>query len=260
MQKRFFTMSRFFAIVFAVVIGLAAYTDASARGGDKHWGYEGAEGPEHWGELSKKYKACSEGEKQSPIDITGAKGADLKNIKFDYKPSKINILNNGHTIQVNYDKGSSITVDGTEFKLLQFHFHTPSEHVVRGGSYDMEMHLVHKSNKGELAVVGVLVREGEENPAFADMWGHLPERASTKKSLRQTVNAADLLPGHKAYFKYSGSLTTPPCSEGVKWHVLTTPIEMSAGQIEAIEAIMHENNRPVQPLNERSLEKDVSRR
>lgn len=248
------------AVIFAVVIGLAAYTSAYAGGGKKHWGYEGVEGPEHWGELSKEYKACSEGKKQSPINITGAKGADLKNIKFEYKPSRINILNNGHTVQVDYDKGSSITVDGQEFKLLQFHFHTPSEHVVGGESFNMEMHLVHKSNKGGLAVVGVLIREGEENPAFAVMWGHLPEKAHTKKSLNEQVNAKDLLPGNRAYYKYSGSLTTPPCSEGVRWHVLTTPIEMSAEQIEAIEAIMHMNNRPVQPLHGRSLEKDVSRR
>src|SRR3990170_8032418 len=181
MAKRFFY--GLLAVVLAVFIGLAAFSGVEASGGQKHWGYEGEEGPEHWGELSGEFKACAEGKKQSPIDITNAKGEDLKNIEFDYKPSKINILNNGHTVQVDYDKGSSIKVDCTEFKLLQFHFHTPSEHVVDGGTFDMEMHLVHKSNTGELAVVGVLIKEGKENPAFAAMWGRLPDKANMKMSL-----------------------------------------------------------------------------
>ena len=242
------------AILVVMLIGLFGYTSSeAAKGGHAHWGYEGEGGPEHWGELNKDYAACSEGKSQSPVDITKATKGKLSKIEFDYKPTKLNILNNGHTVQVNYDKGSSITVGGQKYRLLQFHFHTPSEHTIDGKSFGMEMHLVHKSNKGELAVVGVLLDKGAENSAFKTTWDNLPEKANQKKSVKVSVNAADLIPGVRAYYAYSGSLTTPPCSEGVKWHVLSTPLEMSEEQIDTIHSIIHDNNRPVQPLNSREL-------
>lgn len=252
-KARKFNLKRpFLALLIVMVIGLLAYTDSEAGKGG-HWGYEGEHGPEHWGEMKHEYGACSKGTSQSPIDITGATGGKLSKISFDYKPTKLNILNNGHTVQVNYDKGSSIKVGGKTYRLLQFHFHTPSEHMVDGRSFGMEMHLVHKSNKGELAVVGVLLDKGSENLAFKTIWDNLPEKANQKKSVNASVNVADLLPGNKAYYAYSGSLTTPPCSEGVKWHVLKTPVEMSEEQLGAIQAIMHDNNRPVQPLHSRKV-------
>jgi carbonic anhydrase len=242
------------AFLVVILVGLFGYTNSEAKGGHgAHWGYEGDGGPEHWGELNKDYAACSKGESQSPIDITGAAKGKLSKIKFNYKPTKLNILNNGHTVQVNYDKGSSIEVGGEKYRLLQFHFHTPSEHTVDGRSFGMEMHLVHKSNKGELAVVGVLLDKGAENKAFKIIWENLPEKANQKKSVKVSVNAADLMPSSKVYYAYSGSLTTPPCSEGVKWHVLRTPLEMSEEQIDIIHSIIHDNNRPVQSLNDRKL-------
>ncbi len=242
------------ALLVVALVAVFGYTNSEAgKGKHARWGYEGEGGPEYWGELKKDYAACSEGKSQSPIDITKATKGKLSKIIFNYKPTKLNILNNGHTVQVDYDKGSYIKVGGEKYRLLQFHFHTPSEHTVDGKSFGMEMHLVHKSNKGGLAVVGVLLEKGAENSAFKTMWGNLPEKVNQKKSVKVSVNAADLIPDNKAYYAYSGSLTTPPCSEGVKWHVLKTSLEMSEEQIDTIHSIIHDNNRPVQPLNSRKL-------
>lgn len=218
-----------------------------------HWTYEGEHGPEHWGGMMDEYAACGQGQAQSPIDIAGAQDEAMPDIGFVYKPSKINILNNGHTIQVSYDEGSAITLDGVTYNLLQFHFHDPSEHTVAGKPFAMELHLVHKNAKGELAVVGVLIEEGKENAAFNTIWKSLPKKADEKVSLVDVISADDLLPKGRAYYRYPGSLTTPPCSEGVSWLVLKEPIQMSAAQINAFKEIIHENARPVQPLNKRSV-------
>ena len=239
------------AAAFALGLSLAAFNANAASGG--HWGYEGEHGPEHWGHMSGEYKACSEGKTQSPIDLTNATAEELADITFDYKASKLNVVNNGHTVQVNYDNGSSISVNGSQYNLLQFHFHTPSEHTVNGKFYGNEMHIVHKNDKGELAVVGVLIEKGEENAAYKAIWSNLPKKADEKKSVAVDINAADLLPKEKEYFTYMGSLTTPPCSENVRWIVLQTPIQMSEGQIAEIQKIMHKNNRPVQKLHDRTL-------
>ena len=239
------------AAAFALGLSLAAFNANAASGG--HWGYEGEHGPEHWGHMSGEYKACSEGKTQSPIDLTNATAEELADITFDYKASKLNVVNNGHTVQVNYDNGSSISVNGSQYNLLQFHFHTPSEHTVNGKFYGNEMHIVHKNDKGELAVVGVLIEKGEENAAYKAIWSNLPKKADEKKSVAVDINAADLLPKEKEYFTYMGSLTTPPCSENVRWIVLQSPIQMSEGQIAEIQKIMHKNNRPVQKLHDRTL-------
>lgn len=244
-------------VLFAAVVALGlSFAAADAGAGDKHgphWAYEGEHGPEQWGRVSKEFHACSEGKAQSPIDLADATPEALSEIRFNYKSSRLNLVNNGHTVQVNYDGGSSIDVDGSEYNLVQFHFHTPSEHTVEGRSYGNEMHLVHRNDKGQLAVVGVLVEEGEENAAYRAIWSNLPANAGEEKSVDAVIKAEELIPGERSYFTYSGSLTTPPCSESVKWIVLKEPIQMSAAQIEDIGKIMHKNNRPVQPLNERAL-------
>lgn len=236
-----------------LAIGLSLATSGAFAASGAHWGYEGDHGPEHWGHMKSEYKACAEGKTQSPIDLTGAVAAELGDIKFDYNASKLNVLNNGHTVQVNYDGGSSITVDGEQYNLLQFHFHTPSEHTVAGKSFGNEMHLVHKNDKGELAVVGVLIEKGAENAAYKAIWSNLPKKADEKKSVAVDINASELLPKEKDYFTYSGSLTTPPCSENVRWIVLQSPIQMSEAQIKEIQKIMHKNNRPVQKMHDRTL-------
>ncbi|OGQ65027.1 MAG: hypothetical protein A2V21_305595 [Deltaproteobacteria bacterium GWC2_55_46] len=242
----------------AVAFGLsfAAFGVQAAEKHAPHWGYEGEHGPEHWGHMSGDFKACSEGKTQSPIDLANATPAELSDIKFNYKASRLNTVNNGHTVQVNYEEGSSIVVDGSEYNLVQFHFHTPSEHTVDGKSFGNEMHLVHKNALGQLAVVGVLVETGKEHGAYKAIWSNLPAKANEKKSVDVSINAADLLPKEKGYFTYSGSLTTPPCSESVKWIVLNAPIQMSEKQIADIQKIMHKNNRPVQPKNARTLKVD----
>lgn len=240
------------ALAFALSIIPAACSQASETS-HPHWSYEGESGPEHWGAISGDYAACSQGKTQSPIDISTTKDEPLADISFAYKPSKTNIINNGHTIQVNYDEGSSITLNGAQYNLAQFHFHDPSEHTVGGKPFAMEIHLVHKNAKGELAVVGVLIKEGMENAALAETWKSLPKKADEKMTLKAGINAEDILPKDRAYYRYSGSLTTPPCSEGVNWLVLKTPVEMSKAQIEAFKEIIHANARPVQPLGDRTI-------
>jgi carbonic anhydrase len=196
---------------------------------------------------------------QSPIDIANPNQADLENISFDYGTTALNILNNGHTVQVNYDSGSSIMLDGKTYNLVQFHFHTPSEHTVNNQSYAMEVHFVHSDASGNLAVVGVLVTAGAENSAYAPILNNAPaEEAEEETIAGVTIDADDLLPTSKRYFTYGGSLTTPPCSEGVKWLVLVEPIEMSQAQIDALANILHNNNRPVQSLNGRTPQEDTT--
>lgn len=225
-----------------------------------HFEYEGEDGPERWAKLSDYYEDCSDGNEQSPIDLTNASMTDLENIVFEYGETAVNIINNGHTIQVNAAPGSQIVVKNDEtdslYSLLQFHFHAPSEHVVNSQAYPLEMHLVHRGENNDLAVVGVLIAKGVENAAFTPVWDHLPEEETGINATGTTVNLNALLPADRATYRYSGSLTTPPCSEGVTWLVMQNSVEMSAEQIAAFTEIIHENNRPLQPIKARRLELD----
>jgi carbonic anhydrase len=224
-----------------------------------HWEYEGEEGPEHWGEIGPEYALCGDGHAQSPIDITGAGATNLADITFHYNPSALNIFNNGHTIQVNYDAGSSITYNEIDYQLLQFHFHTPSEHTIDGEAAEMEVHFVHRNEAGNLAVVGVMMNVGDEaNAPLASVFDHLPAEKGDPQANEWTVNASDVLPAAHLYDTYTGSLTTPPCSQGVRWLVLTEPITISEAQFEAFKAIFEMNARPVQPLNHRDLLVDTA--
>ena len=223
------------------------------------WGYEAENGPEVWGQLSPEYRPCSVGIHQSPIDLVNPTQAKLSPIIFNYQSTSLNIQNTGNTIQVAYSKGSWIEIDGTKYHLLEFHFHAPSEHTVAGNLYDMEIHLVHESEEGSLAVIGGLIKSGSINTAFNSFWHYLPSVSGESRQINEVIlNAFDLLPSTKHTYRYNGSLTTPPCSEDVKWFVLTTPIEMSQSQIAAFKAIMSGNNRPVQPLNGRELLVDAT--
>lgn len=222
-----------------------------------HWGYEGAHGPEHWGSLDPAFAVCSNGREQSPIDLTGAEPRPLSEIGFDYAPSPICIVNNGHSIQVDYQAGSGIVLDGTRYELVQFHFHHRSEHTVDGADFPLEMHLVHAGADGALAVVGIFLEEGGTNEALAPVFGQMPGEAGPAAVVPGTVDAAALLPERRTTWRYPGSLTTPPCSEGVSWLVMTEPVTASRGQVEAFRAIFPVNNRPVQPLNGRRLVTDA---
>ena len=235
------------------------------------WGYEAENGPDVWGQLSPEYILCAEGRHQSPIDLVNATPAKLPPILYEYHAmTDLNIRNTGHTIEVAYPEGNWIEVDGTRYQLLQFHFHAPSEHTVAGKLFDMEMHLVHGSEEGNLAVVGLLIEKGSHNFAFDPVWAHLPAAPGETQHITVDVDprfmlsangqVEDIAPSYlDSCYRYDGSLTTPPCSEDVKWIVLTTPIEMSETQIAAFKAIIHDNNRPVQPLNGRKLLVNVGR-
>ena len=236
------------------VVTIAASVTTHAGSGHGHWGYTGQAGPEHWGELTQAFTACKTGTRQSPIDInvTQLLPANLGDIRFDYQSISPEVVNNGHTIQVNYTEGSSFSVANRQFELAQFHFHTPSENTVNGKAYDMEMHLVHKNTSGELAVVGVFFKQGKQNAELDKLWRHLPEHSGEKHMLSDTsLSAANLLPKNRSYAHFNGSLTTPPCSEGVNWFVVNEPLEASAEQITRISRIIGNNARPVQQLNNR---------
>ena len=240
----------------AVIIGSLVFLVANTYAGSSvHWGYSGHEGPEHWGELSKKYSVCSSGKNQSPIDIANTIEANLEIIQFDYTSSALDIINNGHAIQINYAAGSQITLEGNTYKLLQYHFHTPSENTIQGKFYPMEAHFVHADDAGNLAAIGVMFNEGKENSQIAKIWKHMP--ASLGKTYTDSstkINGIDLMPADKEYYRFNGSITTPPCSEGVKWMVMKDALEVSDVQVKKFKKTMHgDTNRPVQPTNSRAV-------
>jgi carbonic anhydrase len=235
----------------------AAFVLASitASGGEKiHWGYSGDEGPENWGQLAPEFALCSTGKNQSPIDLAGFIEADLSPIDFRYTTWATEILNNGHTVQVNFAEGSSISLAGHAFALKQFHFHAPSENQIDGQSFPMEVHLVHADKDGHLAVVAVVLVEGMSSEAIAKLWKQMPKEAGDKHLLSTKISASELLPGNKDYYRFNGSLTTPPCTEGVWWLVMKDPVAVSKEQIETFSHVMHHaNNRPVQSVNARPV-------
>jgi carbonic anhydrase len=236
-----------------LVATLPCALQAQAEG--KHWSYGKHGGPAQWGELDKAFTTCKLGKLQSPIDIRGAKAADLPAIKFDYKPSPLKLIDNGHTIQVNYAPGSSIEVGGTRYELLQFHFHKPSEEKINGKSHDMVAHLVHRNADGKLAVVAVMLDKGGANPTIEAIWKNLPKEKEKESAVANvSVDAAKLLPADKGYYAFQGSLTTPPCSEEVRWLVLKTPVKIAEGEITAFGKLYPMNARPTQPLNGRAIE------
>lgn len=216
------------------------------------WGYSGQVGPEHWGEIDPAFGACSTGTNQSPININNFIDAELEEIKFDYQTNPTDFINNGHTVQVNFDSGSTIAIDEKSFELKQLHFHTPSENLINGKSFPMEVHLVHANAEGELAVIGVTFEQGDANEALAGLVTAMPQQSGEKK-LIDNLNMMSLLPASKDYYRYNGSLTTPPCSEGVRWFVMKNSVQASALQLKAFENVMHENNRPVQPKRARPI-------
>jgi carbonic anhydrase len=237
-----------------LTLALCFYAATAYAADGPHWGYGGAEGPEHWGELDPAFKLCSSGKNQSPVDLKGFVEADLKPIQFTYRAGAGTILNNGHTIQVNYAPGSTITVNGHRFELKQFHFHAPSENLIEGKSYPFEGHWVHADDQGNLAVVAVMFREGAANPLLAKLWREMPEKVGEKRELAEKLDVSALLPKNRDYYRFNGSLTTPPCSEGVWWLVMKKPMTVSKEQVEQFaHAMRHPNNRPVQSLNARPV-------
>lgn len=218
------------------------------------WDYFGTNNPHKWGELSNEFKYCQQGKQQSPVDLVSKSEMQMSAIKFDYKDSPLKIINNGRTIKVDYASGSFIEINDKQYELLQFHFHSPSEHTVDGKKYAIEAHFVHKAQDDTLAVIGVFLKEGKPNNFIHLLWANLPEQEGEKNITDISINASELFPTDKSYYHYSGSLTTPPCTEDVSWNVLKTPIEISARQIARFSSVYNGNARPVQPLNERVIE------
>ena len=233
----------------------SAWADSETAHHTPHWAYSGEGGPANWGDLKDDYAACGRGSQQSPIDIRSdaAISADLGAIQFNYKATPLKVLNNGHTVQVNYAPGSSITVAGKTYQLLQFHFHTPSEHMVDGEAAPMELHFVHRNDAGDLAVVGVMTKKGQMHEALQPLWDHLSHEINVEMTVPgMHVDAAALLPRQsRDYYHYMGSLTTPPCSEIVSWFVLKEPIVVSETQVARFIDTIGANARPVQAINRR---------
>jgi carbonic anhydrase len=245
-----------FPALAALVFGMAAVAAAQTTA---HWDYQGKSGALDWGKLDPAYRACSQGHEQSPIDIRGAHlNKALQPIEFHYIAGPVTLENNGHTVLVHVDPGSYIIAGGVRYDLQQYHFHHPSEEAVKGKLADMVIHLVHKSADGKVAVVAVRLSEdrGDPNATLATLWAHLPLTTGATDKITDMVNPGGLLPADRGYWTYMGSLTTPPCTEGVRWFVFEQELSMSRDQLRYFSALFKMNSRPLQDAHGRRIEAD----
>lgn len=211
-----------------------------------HWSYEGETGPANWGR-NPAWSQCGSGSRQSPIDLRDGMKVDLEQIAFDYKPSAFNVTDNGHTVQVNVGPGNYISLQNRTFELLQFHFHRPSEERINGRGFEMVVHMVHKDADGKLAVVAVLLERGKAQGMIQTVWNNLPLEKNDTVAPSIVLDPTEILPTKRDYFTFMGSLTTPPCSEGVLWLVMKTPMQASPEQMALFARLYPFNARPVQP-------------
>ncbi|HTP51792.1 MAG TPA: carbonic anhydrase family protein [Anaeromyxobacteraceae bacterium] len=239
----------------AAVLVCALLATSRALGDDVHWTYgQGHGGPAHWSEVNPEFASCAIGKRQSPIDIKDAQKASLPAIQFNYQAGPPKMVNNGHTIQVTWPPGSSITVGDRKYDLLQFHFHTPSEEAIAGKHTPLVAHFVHKDTEGKLAVVAVLFDVGPENVALKPVFAAMPAKAGAGVAPEGVqVDPMAVLPAKHGYYEFEGSLTTPPCSEGVRWFVLQNRSTVSQAQLAAFKKLYPNNARPIQPLNGRTV-------
>jgi carbonic anhydrase len=244
---KFVIRKLFYLLIFTPVFSL------HSSQGDPHWDYNGAEGPEHWGNLSEAFDMCGRGRNQSPIDLVADAHAELPELEFDYShPGLSEEINTGHSIQENVRGGNFMTITGHRYELKQFHFHSPSEHSVDARYYPMEVHFVHQDEAGNLLVIGLMFEEGEHNPVLHQLPTFRAVRG--EDPIGEPFDYNELVKGRDEYFIYNGSLTTPPCSEGVQWLVMKQPIVASAEQIQYIHDLVgFDNNRPIQPHNARII-------
>lgn len=251
---------RFLAVA-ALVLGFAtvATTQVAAQT-TAPWNYEGRDGALNWGKLDPAYKACSQGHEQSPIDIRGAHlNKALQPVEFHYMAGPVTLENTGHTIVVHVDPGSYIVAGGVRYDLVQFHFHHPGEEAVKGKITDMDIHLVHKSADGKLAVIAIRLTEDLTSPPNAQLamlWPHLPTQVSTTEKVTDFVNPGGLLPADRGYWTYTGSLTAPPCTEGVRWFIFEQEMTLSRGQLRVFANLFKVNSRPLQDTHGRRIEAD----
>lgn len=244
---------RVYPALFFVIAAMVSSAQSPA-----HWDYYGRTGPLGWGKLDPAYRLCSQGKEQSPIDIRGAKlNKGLKPIEFHYMAASVELENTGNTVVVHVKPGSYLVADGVRYELQDLDFHHPSEEAVNGKLTDMDVHLNHKSADGKLAVVAVRLSEdrGDPNATLAALWQHLPVEAGKTEKDPDMINPRGLLPAERGYWTYMGSLTTPPCTEGVRWFVLEQPVSISRAQLRGFEALGYRiNSRPLQERNGRQIE------
>ncbi|MBF7683274.1 carbonic anhydrase family protein [Acinetobacter sp. B5B] len=227
-----------------------------------HWGYDEQISPEHWGHLSDQFKSCDTGKNQTPINIQNTyKSQAIHQLNIQYKTSPNDIIFNGHTVQINTktnDHHDYIVIDHDQFFLKQFHFHTPSENQIYGKQYPLELHFVHANKKGELAVLAVMFNLGKPNSELSKLWKDLSPEENKEKTFSQRINIEKLIPRNHGYYRFSGSLTTPPCTEGIVWIVLKQPLTLSPQQLTTFKSrLLHQHNqRPIQPLNGRIIIED----
>lgn len=231
-------------------IGLVASTSAFSK--SQVWSYAGPTGPDHWAELSPDYGVCGSGRMQSPINIEAASIADLPALETHYLTGPATISHKGHTLEVRSDTEGRVILGADTYNFVQMHFHAPSEEQIKGRDYPLVAHLVHRNQKGELAVIAILFKEGAENPALVPVFAAIPARKGEALALGG-LNIAHLFPAQRDYYAYMGSLTVPPCTEGVRWQVLKTPVELSKAQLKTYQLLFPTNARPVQPTNARTV-------
>ncbi len=239
---------------FLLVEAIALNTSLLRKATASTWSYQGETGAEFWGELDPEFSTCAVGQAQSPIDIQSSAVASFGSLELNYQDTPLSIINNSRTIRVDYQPGSSLTLDGQKYELLQFHFHQPSEHLISGKAYGMEAHFVHQNKAtGDLVVLAVLMSVGKINRALDRVWDNIPWQSDRTEEAEDFIfNAASLLPENiNRYYRYRGSLTTPPCSEIVTWLVLKQPVQVSKLQIARFLEAIGNNARPVQALNGR---------
>ncbi|WP_445230093.1 carbonic anhydrase [Duganella rhizosphaerae] len=226
---------------------VAAAAPVAPRVYSNVWSYEGENGPANWGKINPEWAKCGTGNRQSPIDIRDGMKVELEQIAFDYHPSSFNVTDNGHTVQVMLGGGNFITVNNRMYELIQFHFHRPSEERINGKGYEMVMHLVHKDGEGKLAVLALLLERGKPQPVIQTVWNNLPLEKLETLAPSTVLDPMDLLPARRDYFTFMGSLTTPPCSEGVLWLVMKEPVQASPAQMALFSRLYPLNARPIQP-------------
>ncbi len=236
------------------LLALLLFSFVSAAHAAVHWSYDGNEGPENWGRLSREFSRCATGKNQSPIDIRDVVRTKLKPLVFTYTSHAQEIENTGLGILLNFAEGSSMTVDKQQFELKQALFHMPGEHLVNGKSFPMEIQLLHADKDGNQAIVSVMVSPGKANPVLEKILDKLPSKAGKRNELGDNVTGLNLLPKSRSYYRYNGSLTTPPCTEGVRWLVMKSAIQASSEQLRLLNNVMKgSNNRPLQEINARQV-------
>jgi len=272
-QCRYLNLGLFFTLIFTSNVTVAS--PQSKQHHAPHWSYGGATGSSHWAELNHGFALCGSGKRQSPVDVYSQELENLYSLQFNYDNIPLQLINNGHTLQANYkdvgkqntvmiggksyplvakaEYNSELMLGDVPYKLLQFHYHTPSEHAFNGKRYAMEVHLVHKNTNGNLAVVGVFIKAGNHNELLQQVLDNISSTVNQTSIIKDVlINAATLLPENRGFFYYNGSLTTPPCSENVNWFVMRNPIEASSEQVNRFAQLIGKNARPLQPLNWRN--------